>query len=106
MAARIKKGDQVVVISGKDKGTRGAVLKVLPEQLRVIVEGVNKVKRHQKPTPRFQTGGIVEKENSIAMSKVMILDTKADKPSRVRMQTDAEGNKVRVAVKSGSVIDG
>jgi large subunit ribosomal protein L24 len=104
MAARIKKDDQVVVISGRDKGTRGRVLKVLTEQDRVLVEGVGRVKRHTKPSQVNPQGGIIEKEAPIHVSKVMLLDTKTDKPSRVRMGKDANGNKVRVTVKSGSPV--
>jgi large subunit ribosomal protein L24 len=100
--ARLRKDDEVVVISGKDKGGRGKVLKVLAERERVIVEGINKIKRHQKPTPKSQ-GGIIEREASIHMSNVMLLDTKTDKPTRVRSEVK-DGKKVRVSVKSGNVI--
>jgi large subunit ribosomal protein L24 len=106
MAARIKKDDQVVVISGRDKGARGRVLKVLTEQDRVIVEGVGRVKRHTKPTQTNPQGGILEKEAPIHVSKVMLLDAKTDKPSRVRMGKDEKGNKVRVTVKSGTPVGG
>lgn len=104
MAARIKKDDQVVVISGKDKGARGRVLFVQRELDRVVVEGVNKVKRHARPTPRNPSGGIIEREQPIHLSKVMLLDPKTDKPTRVRFQTNEKGAKVRVA-KSGATID-
>ena len=99
---KIKKGDTVVVIAGKDKGAKGKVLKVLVERDRVIVEGVNKVKRHSKPTPKSQ-GGILEKEMSIHVSNVMLLDSKTDKPTRVRNEIK-DGKKVRVSVKSGAVL--
>ncbi len=102
---RIKKDDMVVVIAGRDKGAQGRVLKVLPEMDRVLIEGVNLVKRHQKPTPRQQQGGIIEKEAPIHVSNVMLLDTKADAPTRVRTGTDKDGKKVRIAAKSGAVID-
>lgn len=105
MTARIKKDDLVVVISGKSKGVRGRVLRVLPQEERVIVEGVAKVKRHQKPTPKGP-GGIVEREAAIHVSKVMLIDTKTDKPTRVRVGTDKDGKKVRIAARSGAVIDG
>lgn len=105
MASRIKKDDQVVVIAGKDKGARGRVLLIDRERERVIVEGVNRVKRHTKPTPKNPSGGIIEKEAGIHLSNVMLLDTKTDKPTRVKMGTDKDGKKVRVAVKSGAVID-
>ncbi len=100
--ARLRKDDQVVVIAGKDKGQRGKVLKVLVERERVVVEGINKVKRHQKPTPKSQ-GGIFEREMSIHVSNVMLIDGKTDKPTRVRSEIK-DGKKVRVSVKSGTVI--
>ena len=100
--ARLRKDDQVVVIAGKDKGQRGKVLRVLVDRDRVVVEGINKVKRHQKATPKTPAG-IVEREASIHVSNVMLLDTKTDKPTRVRFEVK-DGKKVRVAVKSGNVI--
>jgi len=106
MSLRIKKDDLVVVISGKSKGERGRVLKVLRETDKVIVEGVNKVKRHTRPTPKNREGGIIEKEAALHVSKVMLLDTKSDKPTRVKVGTDKDGNKVRIAVKTGTVLDG
>ena len=103
---RLKKGDNVVVISGKDKGARGKILVVMPDDDKVIVEGVHKVKRHTKPTQKIPQGGIIEKELPIHASKVMLLDPKADKPTRVRMSRDKDGNKTRVAARSGAVLDG
>ena len=105
MGSRIRKDDQVVVISGRDKGTRGRVLKVLRETNKVIIEGVGRVKKHQKPTQQNPQGGIIEKELPIHLSKVMLLDTKVDKPTRVRAGKDADGKKVRVTVKSGTTLD-
>ena len=105
MALRIKKDDQVMVIAGKDKGTTGKVLVVNPDTDRVIVEGVNTVKRHQKPTPQQPQGGIVEKEMPVDMSNVMILDPKDGKPSRIRMGEDKDGNKIRIAARSGAALD-
>jgi len=104
MAAKIKKGDQVVVIAGAAKGTTGTVARVIPEFSQVIVEGVNRVKRHQKPTPRNPEGGIIEKDRPIHISNVALVDPSTNKPTRVRFQVDADGNKSRVAVKSGTVI--
>ena len=104
MAARIRKDDEVVVISGRDKGTRGRVLKVLRDKNKVIVEGVGRVKKHQKPNQQYQQGGIIEKDLPIHMSKVMLLDSKADKPTRVRSGKDNDGKKVRVTVKSGTTL--
>ncbi len=102
--ARIQKGDQVVVISGKDKGKKGKVMKFDAESNRVLVEGVNLVKRHMRPNPRMQQGGILEREQPIAASKVMHIDPKDGSPTRIRMKTDDKGVKVRVAVKSGEEI--
>jgi len=96
----------VVVIAGRDKGARGRVLKVNHESDRVLVEGVNRVKRHQRPTPKIQTGGIIEKEAPIHVSNVMLLDSKSDKPTRVRFTRDKDDKKVRVAAKSGATLDG
>nr|WP_053237581.1 50S ribosomal protein L24 [Sandaracinus amylolyticus] len=104
MGIRVKKDDQVVVIAGKDKGTKGRVLRVIREEDRVIVEGVNRVKRHTKPTPKNPSGGIIEKEAAIHISNVMLVDAKTDKPTRVRF-AEKDGKKVRVAVKSGAAID-
>lgn len=103
MTARIKKNDQIVVIAGKDKGAKGTVLKVLRDKDRVIVGGVNVVKRHQKS--QQGQGGIVEKEASIHISNVMVLDTKNDEPTRVRIGLDKDSHKVRFSVKSGTVLD-
>ena len=104
MAARLRKGDLVVVISGKDKGKQGKVARILAEDDKVVVEGINLVKRHTKPTPRNPQGGIVEREQAIFASKVMPVDPKTGKGTRVRFKTDEKGNKVRVAVKSGDEI--
>jgi large subunit ribosomal protein L24 len=101
MSARILKGDTVVVISGKDKGKKGKVTRVLREDDRVLVEGINLVKRHQRPTPRNTTGGIVEREQPIHASKVMPVDPKTGGPTRVRVKVLENGKKVRIAVKSG-----
>jgi large subunit ribosomal protein L24 len=105
MGTRIKKDDQVVVIAGKDKGQKGRVMRVLREVDRVLVEGVNKMKRHTKPTPKTPQGGIIEREQPIHLSNVMPLDTKDDKPTRVKMGTDKDGKKVRQSVRSGTTLD-
>jgi large subunit ribosomal protein L24 len=102
--ARLQKGDTVVVISGKDKGKKGKVMRLFNEDGRVIVEGINLVKRHMRPNPRMQQGGILEKEQPIASCKVMLVDPKTGKGTRVRTKTDDKGFKVRVAVKSGEEI--
>jgi large subunit ribosomal protein L24 len=103
MLARIRKGDKVIVISGDDKGKTGTVKRVLAEEGKVIVSGINLVKRHTKPNPRVQQGGIIEREAAIFASKVMLVDPKSGKGTRVRMTKDEKGNKVRVA-KSGEQI--
>ena len=104
MAARLRKGDLVVVTSGKFKSKQGKVRQVLEEDGRVIIEGVNLVKRHMRPTPRNPGGGILEKEAPIHESNVMLVDPKTGKGTRVRFKTDDKGNKIRVAVKSGEEI--
>ncbi len=102
--ARIRKGDTVVVISGDDKGSTGKVLTVFPEQQRVLVEGINKVKRHTRPTPRNREGGIIEAELPIHLSKVMPVDPETGRGTRVRTAIAADGSKTRVGVKSGKEI--
>jgi large subunit ribosomal protein L24 len=104
MGARIRKGDKVVVISGKDKGKTGKVTRVLVEDNRVVVEGINLIKRHSRPTPRNPAGGIIEREQAIHASKVMPVDPKTGKGTRVRFKVLDGGKKVRVAVKSGEEI--
>jgi large subunit ribosomal protein L24 len=104
MAARIKKGDEVIVISGRDKGKKGSVLKVLTDQNRVLVAGVHMVKRHQRQTQTEQ-GGIVEKEASIHVSNVALLDPDGGEATRVGFRSLEDGRKVRYAKRSGEVID-
>ena len=106
MAAKIKKGDYVQVISGKDKGKKGEVLKVLPREERVLVAGVHIVKRHVRPTQADPEGGIKTFEAPIHVSNVAHLDPKDGVPTRVGFKTLKDGKKVRVAKKSGEVIDG
>jgi len=101
---RIKKGDTVCVISGKDKGKSGQVLKVLREDSRLIVQGVNLVKKHQKQTVS-QEGGIVQKEASLHISNVAHVDPVSKKPTRVGYKFLKDGNKVRVAKRSGETIE-
>ncbi len=105
MAAKIRKGDRVEVISGAHKGKRGGVLKVLPKESRAVVQGVAMVKRHQKPSGMGQPGGIVEKEAPVHLSNLMLLDPKTDRPTRVGFRILEDGKKVRVAKASGEVID-
>jgi large subunit ribosomal protein L24 len=103
-AAKIKKGDSVVVLSGKDKGRTGTVLQVLPKDGKIVVEGVNVATRHRKPTQLNPQGGIERTPAPMAISKVAVAD-KDGKPTRVRFEVK-DGKKVRVAVKSGETIDG
>lgn len=102
---KIKKGDSVVVVAGKDKGKRGEVLSVKPKENKAVVQGVNVVRRHQRQTQTEQ-GGIVSKELPIAISNLAIEDPKDGKPSRVGFKTLNDGRKVRFAKRSGEVIDG
>lgn len=101
----IKKGDTVVVITGKDKGKKGKVLEAIPKTERVIVEGVNMATKHQKPSQKVQQGGIIHQEAPIHVSNVMLFDAKAKAPSRVKYTTLEDGKKVRVSVKSGEVLE-
>jgi large subunit ribosomal protein L24 len=103
-AAKIKKGDSVVVRSGKDKGRTGTVLQVLPKDDKVLVQGINVAARHRKPSQENPQGGIDRREAPLHISKVAVAD-KDGKPTRVRFETK-DGKKVRVAVKSGETIDG
>jgi large subunit ribosomal protein L24 len=101
---KIKKGDNVVVLTGRDKGKTGTVMKVMPKESRVVVQGVNVVKRHTRPAAG-QQGGIVEKESTIHVSNVSLIDPKTSKPTRVGFKTVDGGRKVRVARRSGEVLD-
>jgi len=99
---KIKKGDKVEVLTGKDKGKRGEVLRVYPEKNKVVVEGVAIAKRHVKPNAANQQGGIVEVEAAIDASNVALIDPKTDKPTRVGYLIKEDGTKVRVSKKSGA----
>ena len=101
---KIKKGDRVVVITGRDKGKTGEVTRVLPKESRVVVQGVNVVKRHQRQT-QTQQGGIIEKEAAIHISNVAHIDPKTGKPTRVGFKVQDDGRKIRVAKRSGAPID-
>ncbi|WP_438277482.1 50S ribosomal protein L24 [Nitrobacter sp.] len=104
MAAKIRKGDKVIVLSGRDKGRTGEVFEVRPAESRALVRGVNMVKRHQKQTQNRE-GGIVSKEAPVHLSKIAIVG-KDGKPTRVGFKIQADGTKVRVAKRSGAEIDG
>ena len=105
MAVKIKKGDKVVVLAGRDKGRSGEVTSVNPTARRAIVQGVNIVKRHTRQTAQTE-GGIISKEASIDLSNLAIADPKTGKPTRVGFKTLDDGRKVRVAKRSGDLIDG
>ncbi len=105
MVARIRKDDTVIVIAGKDKGLQGRVLKVFPKEERVVVEGVNLVKRHTKPDITHPQGGVVSKEAPLHISNVQLRDPKTGKPTRVGFKMNDKGRKVRVAKGSGVEID-
>jgi large subunit ribosomal protein L24 len=104
MAAKIKKGDKVVVITGRDKGKSGEVIEVRPTENRALVRGVNLVKRHQKQT-QSQQGGIINKEAAIELSNLAVADPKDGKPTRVGFKFLDDGRKVRFAKRSGDLID-
>ncbi|HEY0290917.1 MAG TPA: 50S ribosomal protein L24 [Hansschlegelia sp.] len=104
MAAKIKKGDKVVVLAGRDKGKTGEVLQVLPKDERAIVRGVNLISRHQKQT-QSQEGGIIRKEATIHLSNIALADPKDGKATRVGFKVLDDGRKVRVATRSGEQID-
>jgi large subunit ribosomal protein L24 len=110
MPARIKSGDEVIVISGKDRGKRGKVLRVEPRRNRLYVEGLNVIKRHQRPRQvagaqrAEQVGGVIEKEGPIHISNVMLADPQGGRPTRVRVEVEG-GQRYRVAARSGTRID-
>ena len=103
--AHVRKGDTVVVVAGKERGKRGMVLRVIPEKGRVVVERINMVKKHQRPTQKVRQGGIIEREGPIHLSNVMLVDPNSDKPTRVGMKALSDGKKVRVAKRSGEMLD-
>ena len=104
-ASKIKKGDRVVVLSGKDKGKHGEVTKAMPKDQKVVVSGVNIAVRHKKPTQAAPQGGLERKEAPLHVSKVAIEDPKTGRPTRVRFEV-RDGKKVRVAARSGELING
>ena len=104
MAAKIRKGDNVIVLTGRDRGRRGEVIQVMPDEGRALVRGIHMVKRHQRQTAA-QDGGIISKESSIHLSNLAIADPKDGKPTRVGFKIMTDGKKVRVAKRSGAEID-
>lgn len=101
----VKKDDSVIVITGKDKGKKGRVIAAYPRQNRVLIEGVNMVKKHARPSQANPQGGIIEQEAAIHVSNVMHIDPKSGKVTRIGYKVLDNGNKVRIAKKSGEVID-
>jgi len=105
MAAKLKKGDRVILLAGRDKGKAGEVVRVMPKETRALVRGLNLVKRHQKQTAKDE-GGIVTKEAPVHLSNLAIKDPKDGKPTRVGFKFLDDGRKVRFAKRSGDLIDG
>ncbi|MGL4322614.1 MAG: 50S ribosomal protein L24 [Beijerinckiaceae bacterium] len=105
MAAKIKKGDKVVILAGRDRGKTGEVISVMPTEMRALVRGVNVVKRHTRQTQTTE-GGIISKESPIHLSNIAIADPKTGKASRVGFKMLDDGRKVRIAKRSGDLIDG
>ncbi len=101
----VKKGDTVIITSGKDKGKKGKIMTALPEEGRVIVEGVNVVKKHTKPTQKVMQGGIVSKEAPVSCSNVMLVCNRCGKPSRIGKKVLEDGQRVRVCKKCDEVVD-
>ncbi len=100
----LKKKDKVIVLSGKDKGKKGEVLKLIPEKNQVIVSKVNFVKKHSRPNPQTGGGGIIQQEAALNISKVMLLCTKCNTPTRIKIDTLADGKKVRMCKKCGEIL--
>jgi large subunit ribosomal protein L24 len=105
MAQKIRKGDRVQVLTGRDKGRQGEVIRVMPAEDRALVQGINLVKRHQKATGIGNPGGVTEKEAAIHLSNLALLDPQSGKPTRVGFKVLEDGKKVRVARASGEVLD-
>ena len=101
----VRRNDTVLVIAGKDRGKTGTVRSVITKKDRLVVDGVNLIKKHQRPTQKLRQGGIIEREGAIHLSNVMLVDPASDKPTRTGVKTLADGKKVRVAKKSGEHID-
>lgn len=105
MGLGIKKEDTVVVLSGKEKGKRGRVLSVLPQKERLLIERVNMIKRHMKPSKKYQQGGIIEKEATVHLSNVMLVCPKCSAPTRIGAKILEDGKKLRMCRKCGEVMD-
>ncbi len=105
MGLRIKKGDTARVLTGKNKGKTGRVLTVMPTKEQLIIEGVNVIKRHMKPSKKYSQGGIIEKEAPVHLSKVMLVCPKCNKPTRISVAVQRDGEKLRTCKKCKEVID-
>ncbi len=101
---KLKKGDKVIVIAGKNRGESANIMRVLPRENRVLLEGLNLVKRHRRPTQQSRKGQIVDKPMSIHASNVQLLDPSSGKPTRIKISRDKDGERSRVAVKSGEML--
>src|SRR5881628_3107484 len=104
-SVHVRKGDTVAVITGRERGKRGKVLRVSPEKGRVVVEHVNMLKRHQRPTQKLRQGGIIEREGALALSNVLPICSRCDKPSRTGVKALADGRKIRICKRCGEAID-
>jgi len=104
-SVHVRKGDTVAVITGRERGKRGKVLRVSPEKGRVLVEHVNMVKKHQRPTQKLRQGGIIEREGALALSNVLLVCGRCDKASRTGIKVLADGRKVRVCKRCGESVD-
>ena len=104
-AIHVRRGDTVGVIAGRERGKRGKVLHVLTDKGRVVVEHVNMVKKHQRPTQKLRQGGIIEREGALALSNVLVVCSRCDKPSRSGTKTLADGRKLRICKRCGESID-
>ncbi|HEC98639.1 MAG TPA: 50S ribosomal protein L24 [Nitrospirae bacterium] len=105
MGLKIKKSDKVIVLSGKEKGKQGRILSIMPKKNRVIVERVNMIKRHMKPSRQYSQGGIIEKEGTLHISKIMLVCPRCQKPSRISNHILDDGRKVRLCKRCKEVID-
>ena len=103
--SHVRRGDTVAVIAGRERGKRGKVLRVLPEAGRVIIEKINLMKKHQRPTQKLRQGGIIEREGALALSNVLVVCPRCDKPSRLGVKILGDGRKVRTCRRCGESID-
>ena len=103
--AHVRKGDTVVVVAGKERGKRGRVLRVIPDKNRVVVERINMIKKHQRPTQKLRQGGIIEREASLHVSNLMVVCGKCDKATRTGVQVLANGRRARVCRRCGELVD-